>query len=163
MNTSIRKHVAAFALCLIATFAAMAQVKDATFLSNGYAFPSLSMDKLASYCETDSTTFDSIMRSLGFTIEENIYTKGDLDKSKMVFGKSHDFGTSIVWISNDTKISIIDMILVKTALPKYISVADGFSFMYRKFIITVKSTQNGVRYEEINIIEKTKYNDNQIN
>ena len=163
MTTIAKKALAALLLCLATTIAVVAQKNDATFQSNGYTFPILTMDKLMRYCDMDSLAFDSVMRSFDFAIEENIYTKGTLDKSKMVFGKSKQFGTSIVWVSNDNNISVVDKLLEKFTHPSNVSVADGFSFMYKKYVISVKSSKSGINYEEINIIDKANYKNNQEN
>lgn len=158
--TTIAKHLTTLVLTAIFVLHASAQKKDGSFQMHGYTFPYTTMDQLMRYCDMDSTSFDSTLRSMDFTIEENIYTKGSLDKSKMVFGKSRDFGTSIVWISSDTTVSIVDKLLQKFAHPTNVSYSEGFSFMYKKYVITVKSSQTGLRYEEINIIDKANYNQN---
>ena len=163
MTISIRRHAANLALFIVLAFSATAQNSNATFTSNGYTFPTITMNALMRYCDTDSITFDSIMHSFGFTHEENIYTKGSLDKSKMVFGKSQQFGTSLVWISNDKNVAITDRLLEKFAKPAEVNLSDGFSFMYKKYVISVKSTDAEIRYDEINIIDKTYYKINHEN
>ena len=130
---------------------------------HGYTFPYITMEQLIRYCDMDSAAFDSVMRGMDFALEENIYTKGSLDKSKMVFGKSKNFGTSIVWISNDNSVSITERLLEKFTHPSNVSLDDGFSFMYKKYVISVKSAQTTPKYEEINIIDKVNYNKNQDN
>ena len=161
MTTNAKKAFAALLLCLATTIIVVAQKSNTTFQSNGYTFPTLTMDKLMRYCDMDSTAFDSVMHSFEFTIEENIYSKGSLNTSKMVFGKSAQFGTSIVWVSNDNNISIVEMLLEKFTHPSNVTLADGFSFMYKKYVISVKSTPGTPKYEEINIIDKANYNKNQ--
>lgn len=163
MTTNATKAFATLLLCLATTIAVVAQKSDATFQSNGYTFPTITMDNLMRYCDMDSAAFDSVMQSFDFTTEENIYTKGSLDKSKMVFGKSRQFGTSIVWVSNDNNISIVEKLLKKFTHPSNVSIADGFGFMYKKYVISVKSSKNGINYEEINIIDKVNYKNNQEN
>lgn len=139
----------------------VAQNNNPTFQSGGITFPYVEMDQLIAYCEMDSSAFDSIMRGMDFVPEENIYSKGSLDHSKMVFGKSRQFGISIVWISTDSDISLLDRLLRKFARPAGISEEDGYSFMYRKYVITVKANDKGFKYEEINIIDKINYKKNQ--
>jgi len=150
-------------MCFAVFLSATAQKNNSSFQMHGYTFPYISMEQLMQYCDMDSTAFDSVMRSMDFALEENIYTKGSLDKSKMVFGKSKNFGTSIVWISNENSVSIIERLLDKFTHPSNVSFADGFSFMYKKYVISVKSTQTTPKYEEINIIDKVNYNKNQDN
>ena len=152
-----------FATLLFLAIAALAigQKAPSSFQSGGYSFPYVSMEQLIRYCDMDSAAYDSLMRSMDFNLEENIYTKGNLDKSKMVFGKSRLFGTSIVWVSHDKGTSLIERLLEKFSQPAEISVSDGFSFMYKKYVITVKSSQSDLNYEEINIIDKSNYLKNQ--
>lgn len=163
MYSTHRQRIAMLLLCLVAGTAVFGQSKSSTFESNGYTFPKITMERMLHLCDIDSVAFDSVMRSQGFASEENIYTKGAIDKSKMVFAKSEQFGTSLVWISNDTTASVVERMLEKFAHPDNVSLADGFSFMYKKYVITVKSTKGGLNYEEVNVIDKVKYKHNQEN
>ncbi|MBR4199204.1 MAG: hypothetical protein IKQ94_10570 [Bacteroidales bacterium] len=163
MTTIARKYVAALLMCIAVFISATAQKDKSSFQMHGNTFPYITIEQLIRYCDMDSASFDSVMRSMDFVLEENIYTKGTLDESKMVFGKSTNFGTSIVWISNDSSVSIIERMLEKFTHPSNISLSDGFSFMYKKYVISVKSTQATPKYEEINIIDKINYNKNQDN
>lgn len=160
MKPILTRAYTAFFVCIILALVSRAQSQE-TFRSNGLLFPIITMDKLIKYCDMDSVSFDKAMCSLDFNNEENIYTKGDLSKSKMVFGKSQDFGTSVVWISNDSTVSIMDNLFQKIAAPDNRAFAEGFSFMYRKYIITVKSSRSNFNYEEVNIIDKISYKKNQ--
>ena len=104
----------------------------------------------------DSLAFDKAMKDFDFLPTENIYSKGDLKTSKMVFGKTKDFGVTMIWISKNTTNSMIAKLLEKTSKAKNISSEDGFYFIYKKYIISIKSTKSDTYFEEINITEKNK-------
>ena len=166
MKLNVSKVAVAAMAFLLMSFAVVAQKKGSAksvFQSDGYTFPHITMDRLIAYCDMDSVAFDSVMRQMSFTVDENIYYIGILSTSKMVFGKSGAFGTSLVWISTNKDISLIDMVLEKILRPSDVIIAEGFSFIYKNHVITLKSSETKFKYEEINIIDKVNFNKNHNN
>lgn len=154
---TILKPTLIFAIALMFwTNGSFAQSNGTEFSENGTTFPYLTLNQLASYYEMDSAAFDMIMKEKGFAPTENIYSKGDLKTSKMVFGKTKQFGVSVAWISKNNTNSLIAKLLEKTPGAEKVSAEDGFYFIYKKYIITVKSTKASYHIEEINIIERNK-------
>lgn len=153
------KYAAVFAMVLMLGKSVAAQ--DAGFSENGINFPLLTLDQLISYYEMDSVSFDMIMKDNGFLPTGDIYCKGDLKTSKMVFGKTRNFGVSVAWISKTESNSLIAKLLEKTAGTEKVSPEDGFYFLYKKYIITIKSTKSSHYIEEINITDKNGVKQNQ--